>query len=136
MLAACVCRVDDSNRGIHRDLWGGWMVTGGDLKRLVFRVSVIRLRPRQFKYPTLKHSELYLVQLSKLHPSLPSKLINDLYTQYKVTTITFKSPFVTSISLSYSYRYRLNGAPAYCGNNSVRCAEDETVSEDVAIKFF
>ncbi|CAG8614510.1 1088_t:CDS:2 [Paraglomus brasilianum] len=74
--------------------------------------------------------------------SLQSKLINDLYARYKVTTITSESPFITSVSPSTPAgtvifdRYRLNGAPAYCGNNSVRHAEDETVSEEVTIKFF
>ncbi|CAG8553962.1 7038_t:CDS:2 [Paraglomus brasilianum] len=74
--------------------------------------------------------------------SSPSTLVNEIYARYKVTTIPFTSISASSISPSAPAgtlifnRYRLNGAPAYGGNNSVRRAEDETVSQSVAIKFF
>ncbi|CAG8496540.1 10312_t:CDS:2 [Paraglomus brasilianum] len=74
-------------------------------------------------------------------PPPPSSRISELYTQYKVTTITFTaSPSAQSDAIIFN-KYKLSGGmPTYdvknSDRNSVRRAEDETMHENVAVKFF
>ncbi|CAG8580251.1 1899_t:CDS:2 [Paraglomus occultum] len=73
-------------------------------------------------------------------PSLP--FIDWLYTQYEVTTSTFTAsstslilPSVPSGTKIFN-KYKLSGMSTHGVNNAVRRAEDETVGENVAVKFF
>ncbi|CAG8612231.1 11242_t:CDS:2, partial [Paraglomus occultum] len=84
-------------------------------------------------------SSHHTVKLNSTPPTLLSRA-NEI--RKGVTPTVFESPSTSSVSPSAPEgtilfnRYKLKGKPEFDISKSVRYAEDETVGEDVAIKFF
>ncbi|CAG8550364.1 11166_t:CDS:2 [Paraglomus occultum] len=92
-----------------------------------------------FDFPTSPTSH-YTVELNSTPPP-PSRLINWLYTRYKVKPSTFTASSTSLIlpsapSGTIIFKYKLSGRPTYGVNNAVRRAEGETVGQNLAVKFF